>query len=66
MGSSVVMLFVVEALIEALQSSAWKTTRDRMKDLEGLLETSQLFRAASVVQVAFPAPKRLPANRWSS
>lgn len=42
--SSVVMLFVVEALIEALQSSAWKSTRDRMKDLEGLLEKSQLFR----------------------
>ncbi|CAG0960692.1 HTH-type transcriptional regulator HexR [Rhizobiaceae bacterium] len=46
--SSVVMLFVVEALIEALQSSAWKTTRDRMKDLEGLLETSQLFRKPRV------------------
>ncbi|CAN7720378.1 MurR/RpiR family transcriptional regulator (plasmid) [Aminobacter sp. NyZ550] len=42
--SSVVTMFVVEALIEAIQSSAWKTTRGRMKDLEGLLETSQLFR----------------------
>lgn len=42
--SSVVMMFVVEALIEAIQSSAWKTTRDRMRDLEDLLETSHLFR----------------------
>lgn len=42
--SSVVMMFIVEALIEAIQSSAWKTTRDRMRDLEDLLETSQLFR----------------------
>jgi len=46
--SSVVMLFVVEALIEAIQSSAWKATRDRMKDLEGLLETSELFRKPRV------------------
>ena len=42
--SSVVTMFVVEALIEAIQSSSWKTTRDRMRDLEDLLETSQLFR----------------------
>ncbi|WP_231486890.1 MurR/RpiR family transcriptional regulator [Paracoccus pantotrophus] len=47
--SSVVTLFVVEALIEALQNSIWKTTRDRMRDLEGLLEKSQLFRKPRVL-----------------
>lgn len=42
--SSVVTMFVVETLIEAIQNSVWKITRDRMRDLEDLLETSQLFR----------------------
>ena len=42
--SSVVTLFILEALIEAVQSSGWEETSDRMKTLEGLFETSQLFR----------------------
>lgn len=42
--SSVVMLFVVEALIEAVQSGTWDETRERMKSLEGLFEQSRLFR----------------------
>ncbi|QRM56976.1 MurR/RpiR family transcriptional regulator [Sinorhizobium sp. BG8] len=41
--SSVVTLFIVEALIEAVQSSAWDETRERMKILEGLFEASKLF-----------------------
>lgn len=42
--SSVVTLFVVEALIEAVQSANWSETRDRMKALEELFEASRLFR----------------------
>jgi DNA-binding MurR/RpiR family transcriptional regulator len=42
--SSVVTLFIVEALIEAVQSSGWAETSDRMKTLEGLFEASRLFR----------------------
>jgi DNA-binding MurR/RpiR family transcriptional regulator len=42
--SSVVTLFIVEALIEAVQSSGWEETSDRMKMLEGLFEASRLFR----------------------
>jgi DNA-binding MurR/RpiR family transcriptional regulator len=42
--SSVVTLFVVEALIEAVQSAAWTETRERMNSLEGLFERSRLFR----------------------
>ena len=42
--SSVVTLFIVEALIEAVQSSGWEETSDRMKTLEGLFEASRLFR----------------------
>jgi DNA-binding MurR/RpiR family transcriptional regulator len=42
--SSVVTLFVVEALIEAVQSSSWNETRDRMNTLEGLFEQARLFR----------------------
>lgn len=42
--SSVVTLFVVEALIEAIQSSAWDETRERMNTLEGLFEQARLFR----------------------
>lgn len=41
--SSVVTLFIVEAMIEAVQSSSWEATRDRMKTLEDLFETSKLF-----------------------
>lgn len=42
--SSVVTLFVVEALIEAVQSGTWDETRKRMKSLEGLFEQTRLFR----------------------
>lgn len=42
--SSVVTLFVVEALIEAVQSRAWDETKERMNALEGLFEQTRLFR----------------------
>lgn len=42
--SSVVTLFIVEALIEAVQSSTWDETKGRMKTLEGLFEQTRLFR----------------------
>ncbi|MGK9050577.1 MurR/RpiR family transcriptional regulator [Neorhizobium petrolearium] len=42
--SSVITLFVVEALIEAVQSATWEETRERMNSLEGLFERSRLFR----------------------
>jgi DNA-binding MurR/RpiR family transcriptional regulator len=42
--STVVILFAVEALIEAVQSSIWDETRDRMKTLEGLFDSTRLFR----------------------
>ncbi|MDO9414609.1 MurR/RpiR family transcriptional regulator [Pararhizobium sp.] len=42
--SSVVTLFVVEALIEAVQSTCWDETKERMKTLEGLFDTTRLFR----------------------
>lgn len=42
--SSIVTLFVVEALIEAVQSTGWDETRERMNTLEGLFERARLFR----------------------
>ena len=42
--STVVILFAVEALIEAVQSTIWDETRDRMKTLEGLFDSTRLFR----------------------
>jgi DNA-binding MurR/RpiR family transcriptional regulator len=42
--SSVVLLLVVEALIESVQSSHWEKTRERMTLLENLFETTPLFR----------------------
>jgi DNA-binding MurR/RpiR family transcriptional regulator len=42
--SSVVTLFIVEALIEAVQNSTWDETSARMKTLEGLFEQTKLFR----------------------
>ncbi len=42
--SSVMLLFLVEALIEAVQSSNWDQTRDRMKTLEGLFDSTRIFR----------------------
>ena len=47
--SSVIILFIVEALIESIQSRTWDQTRDRMKTLEGRFDTNRLFRK--------PAPK---------
>ncbi|MCY1229459.1 SIS domain protein [compost metagenome] len=43
-GGSVVILFLIEALIEAVQSSNWEETRDRMKTLEGLFDSTRIFR----------------------
>lgn len=45
--SSVVTLFIIEALIEAVQSSMWDETSERMKTLEGLFEQTKLFRKLS-------------------
>ena len=42
--TSVVTLFVVEAMIEAVQSVTWGTTRDRMRELESLFDASRLFK----------------------
>ncbi len=42
--SSVVTLFVVEALIEAVQNANWDETRERIRTLEGLFEQTRLFR----------------------
>jgi DNA-binding MurR/RpiR family transcriptional regulator len=42
--SSVVTLFVVEALIEGIQSRNWDQTRDRMNTLENLFTATRLFR----------------------
>ena len=42
--SSVVMLFVVEALIDAVQNANWDETRERIRTLEGLFEQTRLFR----------------------
>jgi DNA-binding MurR/RpiR family transcriptional regulator len=42
--SSVVTLFLLEALISAVQNSMWSETRDRMKDLEDLFDQTRLFR----------------------
>jgi len=42
--TSVVTLFVVEAMIESVQSYIWGTTRDRMRELEALFDESRLFK----------------------
>lgn len=42
--SAVVTLFIVEALIETVQTTRWNETRDRMKELEELFAASRLFR----------------------
>lgn len=42
--SSVVTLFVVEALVAAVQTAIWDQTRDRMKLLEELFDQTRLFR----------------------
>jgi len=42
--SSVVILFIVEALMAAVQTATWEETRDRMKTLEALFDRTKLFR----------------------
>ena len=42
--SSVVTLFIVEALIAAVQNETWDETKDRMKALEALFDQTKLFR----------------------
>lgn len=42
--SSVVILFILEALIAAVQDLNWSETRDRMKALEQLFDQTRLFR----------------------
>jgi len=42
--SSVVTMFMLEALISAVQTLTWEETKARMKDLEDLLDQAKLFR----------------------
>jgi DNA-binding MurR/RpiR family transcriptional regulator len=42
--SSVVTLFLLEALIAAVQTGAWAETKDRMHDLEELFDQARMFR----------------------
>lgn len=42
--SSVVTLFIVEALIAAVQNATWKETKQRMKTLEELFDQTKMFR----------------------
>lgn len=42
--SSVVTLFIVEALIAAVQTTMWADTRDRMTQLEELFDRMKMFR----------------------
>jgi len=45
--SSVVTLFVVEALIAAVQSENWEETKARMNSLEALFDQTKMFRKFS-------------------
>jgi len=42
--SVVVIQFIVEAIIEAVQTSSWKETEIRMKTLEDLFDETRMFR----------------------
>ncbi len=42
--SSVVTLFIVEAVMAAVQTATWEETKDRMKTLEGLFDSTKMFR----------------------
>ncbi|WP_080717257.1 MurR/RpiR family transcriptional regulator [Vibrio nigripulchritudo] len=42
--STVAITFLVEALVEAIQSATWSETSNRMKDLEVLLDKAKLFK----------------------
>jgi len=48
--SSVVTLFVLEALISAVQTETWEDTQDRMKDLENLFDETKLFKKTPKVR----------------
>ncbi len=42
--SSVVTLFIVEAMIAAVETATWDQTRDRMRTLEELFDETKMFR----------------------
>jgi DNA-binding MurR/RpiR family transcriptional regulator len=42
--SSVVTMFILEAIISAVQSQSWETSKERMEELESLFERTRLFR----------------------
>lgn len=42
--SNVVILFIIEAVIAAIQSATWKETETRMRNLEELFDQMRLFR----------------------
>ena len=42
--SSVVTLFIVEAMIAAVETATWDETRDRMRTLEELFDQTKMFR----------------------
>ncbi len=42
--SVVVIQFIIEAIIESVQSSSWEETEDRMKALEDLFDETRMFR----------------------
>jgi len=42
--SSVVTLFIVEALIAAVQTATWEETKDRMRTLEALFDQTKMFK----------------------
>lgn len=42
--SSVVTLFIIEAMIAAVQTETWDETKDRMKSLEELFDQTKMFR----------------------
>jgi len=42
--SSVVTMFIVEAVISAVETQTWEETRDRMKTLEELFDQTKMFR----------------------
>ncbi len=42
--SNVVTLFIVEALIAAVQTANWTATKDRMKTLEDLFDQTRMFK----------------------
>ena len=42
--SSVVTMFLLEAIISAVQSQSWERSKERMEELEDLFEKTRLFR----------------------